>query len=119
MQGGSSKSDGIFFYIRSREIAMLRYGLIALLAIALPAGADIYKWVNETGQLQYTDQPPPPNAKVEEHVKARTPTAGEAAAAPAQPGRNPTPTAAPESVAKQEMGFRIRQAERDKREAER
>ena len=98
---------------------MLRYVLIALLAIALPAGADIYKWVDETGQLQYTDQPPPPNAKVKEHVKSPTPEVRGAAAAPAQPGRNPTPTATQKSVAEQEMEFRLRQAEREKAEAER
>ena len=114
-----TKSDGIFFYIRSRKIGMLRYGLIALLAIALPAGADIYKWVDETGQLQYTDQPPPANAKVKEHVKSLTPEVRVAAAAPAQPGRNPTPTATLKSVAQQEMEFRLRQAEREKAESER
>ncbi len=98
---------------------MPRYVLIALLAIALPAGADIYKWVDETGQLQYTDQPPPPNAKVKEHVKSPTPEVRGAAAAPAQPGRNPTPAATQKSVAQQEMEFRLRQAEREKAEAER
>jgi len=91
---------------------MVRYGLITLLAIAFPATADLYKWVDEAGQVQYTDQPPPPNAKVIEHVKAPAPAAGDAAAVPAQPGQNP-------SVAEQEMAFRLRQAERDKAEAER
>lgn len=112
-----SKSDGAFFCIRSREIAMQRYGLIALLAIGLPAAADIYKWVDGTGEIHYTDQPPPPNAKLMEHVKGPAPAAGEAAAAPAQPGRNPPPTAGQKGVAEQEMEFRKRQAEREKAEA--
>ena len=98
---------------------MLRYGLIALLAIAMPAAADIYKWVDETGEVHYSDQPPPPNAKLKEHVKGPAPEAGEAAAAAAQPRRDATPSATQKSVAEQEMEFRQRQAEREKAEAER
>jgi hypothetical protein len=102
-----------------KETPMLRYGLICLLAIGLPAAADVYKWVDEAGEVHYSDQPPPPNAKVKEHVKAPAPAAGAPAAAPAQPGNAPASTAAPKSAAEQEMGFRIRQAEREKAEAER
>jgi hypothetical protein len=82
---------------------MLRYVLIALLAIALPAAADMYKWVDEAGEVHYSDQPPP-NAKVREQVKVPTPAAGAPAAAPAS-------TAAPQtlqSAAEREMQFRVR-----------
>jgi hypothetical protein len=87
---------------------MLRYALIALTAIAVSATADMYKWVDESGEIHYSDQPPPPNAKLKEHVKAPP---------PAQPGSNATPAAAPNSTAEQDMAFRKRQAERDKAEA--
>lgn len=37
-------------------------------AVALPAHAAMYKWVDAQGRVQYSDTPPPPNArKVEEH----------------------------------------------------
>ena len=34
-------------------------GLILLFSVT--AQAQIYKWVDENGKTQYTDQPPPPN----------------------------------------------------------
>lgn len=84
---------------------MLRYVLIALIGIAVPAIADMYKWVDESGEIHYSDQPPPPNAKLKEHVKTPAPT---------QPSSNATPADAPSSTAEQDMAFRKRQAERDK-----
>jgi hypothetical protein len=36
----------------------IRYLLIALLAIAAPAQAQLYKWVDKNGVLNYTDTPP-------------------------------------------------------------
>mgnify|MGYP002814610449 CR=1 FL=1 len=111
-----SRSDRIYCYIRQRN-PMLRYGLIALLAIAMPAAADTYKWVDETGEVHSSDQPPSANAKVKEHVKSPTPETRNAAATPAQSGRNPPATAAQKGAAEQEMEFRKRQAEREKAEA--
>ena len=84
--------------------------------MALPTSADIYKWVDETGEIHYTDQPPPPNAKVKEHVKNPTPAAGAAAA---QPHGDTTPSATQKSAAEQDMEFRKRQAEKEKADAER
>jgi hypothetical protein len=37
--------------------------LAALLAVALPAQARLYKWVDDKGQVQYTDTPPPQSSK--------------------------------------------------------
>jgi glutaredoxin len=36
---------------------------ILLLLVAIPSGAQQYKWVDEKGRIQYTDTPPPPSAK--------------------------------------------------------
>jgi hypothetical protein len=46
----------------------MKFLVLALAAaLALPAQAAMYKWVDAQGRVQYTDTPPPPNArKVEE-----------------------------------------------------
>lgn len=36
-----------------------------LLCLALPAHAQLYKWVDADGKVQYTDKPPPTGAKAE------------------------------------------------------
>ena len=87
---------------------MLRYGLIALIAITLPAAADIYKWVDEKGEVHYSDQPPASGGKVERHVEESR---------PAQPSPDATPAEASNSE-DEEMQFRARQAERDRADAE-
>jgi hypothetical protein len=43
--------------------------VIASLLAALPAGAAMYKWVDPQGRVQYTDTPPPANAKNVEEPK--------------------------------------------------
>lgn len=53
----------------------------SLLAFALTAQAQIYRWTDEIGKVHYTDTPPPANAKnVQKKGSARP---GGAAAAPA------------------------------------
>jgi len=37
--------------------------LIFLLLLPALAQAQVYRWVDETGKVQYSDKPPPPNAK--------------------------------------------------------
>lgn len=40
--------------------------LLALAALSLaaaPAGAEMYRWIDEQGKVQYSDQPPPAKAK--------------------------------------------------------
>ena len=34
----------------------------SLLAFALTAGAQLYRWTDDSGKVHYTDTPPPPNA---------------------------------------------------------
>jgi len=40
-----------------------RLFLLIALACAMPAHAQLYKWVGPDGKVNYTDTPPPPNAK--------------------------------------------------------
>ena len=42
--------------------------LVAAL-VAMPAGAELYKWVDADGNVHYTDTPPPSNAKKSERKK--------------------------------------------------
>jgi hypothetical protein len=45
------------------------------LCVALPASAQMYKWVDSEGKVQYSDKPPPSNIKTEKlRVPARTAT---------------------------------------------
>ena len=66
--------------------------LAILLAIALPAHAAMYKWVDAQGGVQYSDTPPPAGAKnVEERRVMRNtiPTAGTPFAVQEAAKRNP------------------------------
>ena len=62
-----------------------------LLAIALPAPAAMYKWVDAQGRVQYSDQPPPPGVKVEEQkiIRNTIATAGSPFAVQDAAKRNP------------------------------
>lgn len=79
------------------------------LCVALPASAQMYKWVDSNGKVQYSDKPPPSNIKTE---KLRAP--GRAASAPAaSEAKGETPKdaakAGPKTAAEQEQAFRKRQ----------
>ncbi|QNM98570.1 DUF4124 domain-containing protein [Chitinimonas koreensis] len=62
--------------------------LAALLALAPPAAAQVYKWVDANGKVQFSDQPPP-DAKAQAVKIPKTsgsaPAAAPAPAAPAAP----------------------------------
>lgn len=47
-----------------------------LLAAALPAAAQQYRWVDEKGRVHYTDTPPPPTAKSAQKKQLRGNTVG-------------------------------------------
>src|SRR5450756_2004480 len=52
------------------------------LCVALPASAQMYKWVDSDGKVQYSDKPPPSNIKTEKLREparaASTPAASDA-----------------------------------------
>ncbi len=72
----------------------MRLAILALLLVAAPAWAQIYKWVDEKGRVQYGEKPPA-GAKA-------APLRGEAAPSAGTPR-------APEDLSQQEGAFRERQ----------
>jgi hypothetical protein len=96
-----------------------------MLCLSMPASAQLYKWVDSNGKVQYSDKPPPSNIKTE---KLR-----EAAPAPSPPPLSETKgdekkdaaKAGPKTAAEQEQAFRKRkldaaksQEEQDKKQAQ-
>jgi hypothetical protein len=81
------------------------------LCMALPASAQMYKWVDSNGKVQYSDKPPSSNVKAE--------TLREAPRAPAPPPASDSKGGAgkeaakeaPKTTAEREQAFRKRQAE--------
>jgi len=69
----------------------LAAGLATLLAAAMPAAADVYKWLDPQGHTHYSDRPPPADAKLlsvepgagTHHAERAPPPAAPTAAAPA------------------------------------
>lgn len=89
-----------------------------VLCLALPATAQMYKWVDSNGKIHYSDKPPPSNVKTE---KLRTPAQPAGAPAPSaskEGTQKDTAKTGPKSVAEQEQAFRKRQAEENKAEQE-
>lgn len=100
---------------------MKRLSLAIWLALwlALPASAQMYKWVDSNGKVQYSDKPPPSNVKVQKlreaaPAPASAPTTSKAdSAAQKDAAKTGTPkdsaNAAPRTPAEQEQAFRKRQ----------
>lgn len=90
------------------------------LCVALPASAQMYKWVDSNGKVQYSDKPPPSNIKTEKlrapppapSAPATSATAGEAKAG-TQKDKDAA-KAGPKTPAEQEQAFRKRQLEASK-----
>jgi len=56
----------------------LRFGLslAVLLALAAPSQAQLYKWVDSSGRVQYSDRPPPGGRKAEQVSNANVSSIG-------------------------------------------
>lgn len=88
------------------------------LCVALQASAQMYKWVDSDGKVQYSDKPPPSNIKAEK-LRAPAPAPSAPAASEAKSGtqkdaaKGETPKdaakAGPKTAAEQEQAFRKRQ----------
>jgi len=85
------------------------------LCIALPASAQMYKWVDSNGKVQYSDKPPPGNVKTEKlrapppaPVRAPAPGKAQKDAAKAESPKDAA-KAGPKTTAEQEQAFRKRQ----------
>ncbi|MDX2219974.1 MAG: DUF4124 domain-containing protein [Burkholderiales bacterium] len=68
----------------NRTTALVATILLALLSLTV--GAQVYRWVDKDGKVQYSDQPPPPGAGKSEvtRINSATPSATPAAATPAK-----------------------------------
>jgi Domain of unknown function (DUF4124) len=102
------------------------------LCLALPAMAQMYKWVDAKGEVHYSDLPPPSNVKTETLQMPAEPAAAPAAAPAASTGKagvqknaavagtqtNNEAKAGPKSLAEQDQAFRKRQADAAKAQAE-
>jgi hypothetical protein len=87
----------------------MRKGIATLLLTIVPlfAYAQMYKWVDENGRTQFSDQPPPAGVKF---TVINAP--------PPEPNK---PVATPKSVTQQEIEFRrrrVKEAEEEKKEQE-
>lgn len=58
---------------------------IAVLLAAVTVTAQVYKWVDKDGNVQYSDIPPPPDAKSSDPQKVNTKSASGPAAPPKAP----------------------------------
>jgi hypothetical protein len=99
---------------------MKRIATLAILALALPAWGELYKWVDENGKVHYSDRPPPPNAKEQKSIqpKVAPQSAPPPAAAPdGQQSAAPAPKA--KTAAELDMEFRKRRTEAAEAEAKR
>jgi len=95
---------------------MLRFVLLGLmLALAAPASAQLYKWVDKDGRTRYTDQPPPPGVQSRTIAPPAQPAPAPAAADATGEAAKDAP-AAPLTPAQQEQAFRKRQLEEKKAE---
>ena len=89
---------------------MLRIILTALLFIfSIAANGELYKWVDDKGKTQYTDQPPPAGA-------ATTEKKLEIKLAPVQPADDKAKKAG-KNLAERELDFKKRLAEREQEKA--
>ena len=87
---------------------LLRYGFLAAALVALPAGAQLYKWTDANGRVQYSDKPPPTGQKATAMSRATmNPVPGSGESAPAATEKSP---------ADREQEYRKRQA--DQQEAQ-
>jgi hypothetical protein len=83
--------------------------LAAALLVATPAGAQLYKWTDANGRVQYSDRPPPPGRKADTVSTANVSTVTGNPTPAAQPGA----TGEPKSAADREQDFRKRRAEQE------
>jgi hypothetical protein len=100
----------------------LSVAIAIALCVALPASAQMYKWVDENGKVQYSDKPPPGNVKTEKLRKpataSSTPAASEAKGGATKDAAKDAAKSGPKTTAEQEQAFRKRQLDAAKAEQE-
>ena len=84
------------------------------LCLALPASAQMYKWVDSNGKVQYSDKPPPSNIKTEK-LREAAPAASAPEASDAKgAAKKDAAKAGPKTQAQEEQAFRKRQLDATK-----
>ncbi|MGD8478050.1 MAG: DUF4124 domain-containing protein [Burkholderiales bacterium] len=88
---------------------LISLGILLLASSVANSAGEMYRWVDENGQVHYSDQPPPANARSIKSLNSE--------------GINPPPSADDEvdaepSYAQQEKAFEERQAQRAEERAE-
>ena len=103
----------------------LSVAISLVLCVALPASAQMYKWVDANGKVQYSDKPPPSNVKTEKlraPPPAPVPSAAPSGSAAAGETKGGAPKdavkSAPRTAAEQEQAFRKRQLDAAKAQDE-
>jgi hypothetical protein len=102
--------------------AAFSFVLAALLAAgAATVFADLYRWVDQNGNVQYSDKPPPAGARIQkpQQIKKKSEKKNSAAAPAAadKPAPDTAPATGPKTPAEQEADFRKRQVEKSEKEA--
>jgi len=99
------------------DTARLAFGVAVLVACATPVSAQLYKWTDANGRVQYSDRPPPSGARSEiVSPQAGSGTGANAGGAPSSSsasGSTPPGAKAPLSYAEKDQAFRKRQIEQE------
>lgn len=92
---------------------------LALAALCGPAQADIHKWVDEDGNVHYSDQPPPASVKNSFTFQGKArPVPGTAPSGKGDSNKEDTAaTTKPLTPGEQEMEFKKRRSEQTEKEA--
>ncbi|HUO79346.1 MAG TPA: DUF4124 domain-containing protein [Steroidobacteraceae bacterium] len=112
---------------RRTRAALAVAAVVALGALALPAAAAVYKWVDPQGRIHYSDRPPPPEGKLlsvdasaphghgERGPEPSRPAGSSLASASVPSGPVTGPAANPEAVARlrQEVASDVSNAQAD------
>lgn len=80
----------------NRTTALVAIILLALLSLTV--GAQVYRWVDKDGKVQYSDQPPPPGAGKADVTKINSATSSPAAPAAAAAAAKKAPEKAKQNV---------------------
>ena len=106
----------------SRLSLAMGLALCLPLCLALPATAEMYKWVDSNGKTQYSDKPPPGSIKSEK-LREPAPAPGATAASEGKGGAakdaaKDAGKAGPKTAAEQEQAFRKRKLDAAKTQEE-
>lgn len=95
---------------------VLAFGLVCLAAIAVPAKAEIYQWVDEQGKIHFSDQPPLDSTNVKKLTRKSTSATGPATSAAPGANRSAVTPTAPKNYVDKELDYKRRKIEAEEQE---